>query len=457
MAVIGIGVQPSAFSYQLEYFTASEQQTKNKKKRANVEKKKHIIIGCGTAALTALKRMRQNNTGDQIRIVSMEPHLPYSPTSLPYVISGRIPESEISMVTGDFFERMNAAWVRNSRVEHVDAKKGEIVYASGGREAYDSLLIATGSEPLLPAIPGLNTSGAVQLRTLDDARGIAGKIKAGGSAIIIGAGLIGMHVAQCLAETGMQVKVVEMLPRILSAYFDEEASSIIQQVLEERGISFFTGSQAVEVSSGKNSVNVLLQGGTRLEGQLLIVAAGVSPRASMVSGSGVNVHNGILVDKQMKTNIPNIFAAGDVAEAVNFFTGEHGLNPILPSASEQGNVAGSNMAGDEKEYQGWLPMNTFNFFGRRAVSVGQTMPAAGDEVLSQKNGDRSYKRLICRHGKLVGAAFLSTDVDAGVFQYLVRKRVETDPQKHLLLERPRETSLWLMREAEKRETFTIED
>ncbi|HUJ89081.1 MAG TPA: FAD-dependent oxidoreductase [Syntrophorhabdales bacterium] len=423
-----------------------------------MEKKKHVIIGCGTAALAALKQMRKKNAEDDIKLVTMEPHLPYSPTSLPYLISGKIKESEISMVMEDFFDRMKAVWIRGKRVERLDAEKREILYDSHERESYDSLLIATGSEPLFPSIPGLNNEQVLQLRTLDHARELMARMKGSQTAIILGAGLIGMHVAECLAEHGIRVQVVEMLPHILPAYFDRDASGMIQRVLEKHGVTFFTGRRATEVAWKKRSVEVLLENGERLRADLLLVATGVKPRTSFLNGSGIKINDGILVDSEMRTSLQHIFAAGDVASAKSFLTGEHGLNPILPNAAEQGKIAGSNMIGEKKEYEGWLPMNTFNFFGHRAVSVGKSAPAEGDEVVLQEgDGAQAYKKIICRDDRLLGATFLGTDVDAGVFQYLIRKRVEIGSYKERLIEAPREASLWLMREAEKKETISIEE
>jgi len=423
-----------------------------------LEKKKHVIIGCGTAALAALKQMRKKNAEDDIKLVTMEPHLPYSPTSLPYLISGKIKESEISMVMEDFFDRMKAVWIRGKRVERLDAEKREILYDSHERESYDSLLIATGSEPLFPSIPGLNNEQVLQLRTLDHARELMARMKGSQTAIILGAGLIGMHVAECLAEHGIRVQVVEMLPHILPAYFDRDASGMIQRVLEKHGVTFFTGRRATEVAWKKRSVEVLLENGERLRADLLLVATGVKPRTSFLNGSGIKINDGILVDSEMRTSLQHIFAAGDVASAKSFLTGEHGLNPILPNAAEQGKIAGSNMMGEKKEYEGWLPMNTFNFFGHRAVSVGKSAPAEGDEVvLKEDDGAEAYKKIICRDGRLLGATFIGTDVDAGVFQYLIRKRVEIGLYKERLIEAPREASLWLMREAEKKETISIEE
>jgi len=423
-----------------------------------LEKKKHIIIGCGTAALAALKQMRKNNSEDEIKLVTMEPHLPYSPTSLPYLISGKIKESEIPMVSDDFFDQMKAVWVRGKRVDHVDTEKGEVLYDSRERESYDTLLIATGSEPVLPPIPGLENEQVLQMRVLDHARDLMKRMKGTQAAIILGAGLIGMHVAECLAEHGVQVKVVEMLPRILPAYFDEDASGMIQRVLEKHGVSFFVGRRAKEVAWKKRSAEVSLEEGEPLQTDLLMVATGVRPRVAFLNGSDVKIKDGILVDSTMKTSVENVFAAGDVAEAKSFLTGEHGLNPILPNAAEQGKVAGSNMVGEKKEYSGWLPMNTFNFFGHRAVSVGKILPAKDDEVLLEKDDKNgTYRKIVCRQDRLLGATFLDTDVDAGVFQYLIRGRVEIGPHKKTLIRQPREVSLWLMRESEKKATVSIEE
>lgn len=423
-----------------------------------MEKKKHVIIGCGTAALAALKQMRKVNSEDEIKLVTMESHLPYSPTSLPYLIAGKIKESEIPMVMEDFFDQMKATWVRGKRVKHLDPEKGEIRYASQEREVYDTLLIATGSEPVLPSIPGLDNDQVLQLRTLDHARELMAKMKGSQTAIILGAGLIGMHVTECLAEQGVQVRVVEVLPHILPAYFDQDASRMIQRVLENHGVTFFTGHRAQEAVWKKRTVEVCLEGGEHLEADLLLVATGVKPRISFLNGSGIKIDGGIRVDGEMRTSLPHIFAAGDVAAAKSFLTGEHGLNPILPNAAEQGKIAGSNMVGQKKEYEGWLPMNTFNFFGHRAVSVGKAVPAEGEELVVEKDDRKgTYRKIVCREDRLLGATFLDTDVDAGVFQYLIRRRVGIGTHKERLIGTPRETSLWLMREAEKRETISIEE
>lgn len=424
-------------------------------------KKKHLMIGCGTAALNALKEIRKTNSEDEVRLVTMEHYLPYSPTSLPYFVSERIKESEIQMVRDDYFDQMKAELVRGKRVEHIDMERQEVIYDSHEKESYDCLLIATGSEPVLSTIPGLNNENNEQLmhlRTMDDAKQLMAKMKVTQTAIILGAGLIGMELAECLTERGVKINVVEMLPQILPAYFDQEASRMIQSVLENRGVKFFTGHPVSEVTRRNKGVDVLLKSGETLKADLLLIATGVKPRVSFLEGSGIRINEGILVDTEMRTNIPNVFAAGDVAEARDFLTGCSGLNPILPNAVEQGKIAGSNMVGNHVEYEGWLPMNTFNFFGHTAVSIGKSIPSDSDEVLVEKDGDKSnYRKILYREGRLLGVTFLNTEMHAGVFQYLIKKRVNISGYEERLINMPSNISLHLMHEAEKREAVSLED
>jgi phenylglyoxylate dehydrogenase epsilon subunit len=423
-----------------------------------LKKKEFLIIGCGTAALSALKQMRRVNSEGRVKLITMEPHLPYSPTSLPYYVSGRIKEPEIAMVTDGYFEQMKAELVRGKRVEHIDTGKGEIIYDSKGRESYDSVLIATGSEPVLPPIPGLKDRQVLHLRTLDDAKQLRIKMEGTETAIVLGAGMIGMHMAECLAGGGVKVMVVEMLPQILPAYFDEDASRMIQSVLERHGVVFFTNHRPSKVGWLKRGVELFLEGGEVLKADLLLIATGVKARLSFLNGSGIKINEGILVDGEMRTNIPNVFAAGDVAEAKSFLTGSKGLNPILPNAVEQGKIAGSNMAGRQVEYEGWLPMNTLNYFGHLALSVGKPNPSEGDEVRIEKDVDKGvYKKIIHRDGRLLGATFLDTDLHSGVFQYLIKKRVVIRGYDDWLMKMPGETSLWMMHETEKREAEALED
>lgn len=159
----------------------------------------------------------------------------------------------------------------------------------------------------------------------------------------------------------------------------------------------------------------------------------------------------------MRTNVEDVFAAGDVAEAFDFFTGEATMNPIIPSAVSQGKTAGAAMAGEDVSYEGSIPMNVFNFFGNFAFSVGlSTVTDSKYEIFKTVDERRKqFKKLVLKDGELVGAMMLNVEADPGIFHYLVRNRVKPGSNKEALFERPRDIGRWLMLESEKRQTGNI--
>jgi phenylglyoxylate dehydrogenase epsilon subunit len=422
-----------------------------------LKKRRQIIIGSGTAALSALKQLRKAGCDDEVAVVAMEAHAPYSPMSLPYVVSGKVSQTDISMVPGGFFEGMGATFVKGRRVTAVDAREQRICYEDGGTDPYDRLLIATGSDPIVP--PVLAAGGATGFHVMDDCAALMEQLKGGRRVVIVGAGLVAMEMAAALRSKAPEVTVVAPRERILRSYFDEEASTRIRALFAGSGVNVHLDwGEAVAVDRHGEQARVRFAQGNTVEAEVLLACIGVKPRIDLLAGSGIEIGGGagVLVDGGMRTNIPTIFAAGDVAEAADFFTGRKTVSPILPSAVSQGRIAGSSMADLTAEYEGSLPMNTFNFFGHLAVSIGRGAAVDGDEVLIG-NGTDSYKRLVFSGDRLVGAAFLDEDVDAGVFQYLIRKKIATGRYREMILESPREVAFWLMNEAEKGQTHSREE
>jgi len=419
--------------------------------------KKHLIIGCGTAALSALKQIRKVGNKDAVKLVTMENHPPYSPMSLPYVVSERVRRSEIQMVDDDFFRQMDATVLRNRMILQVDPGGRKVTYDNGESESYDRLLIATGSDPIVPA--ALKEAGCFGFHIMDDCLSLIEQLRAKKRIAILGAGLVALELAVALKERNCQVTVIAPRERILRRYFDTEASCRIIDLFAENGVEIHLNwGEATAAQKSNDGIRVNFGKDRELETDILIAGIGVIPRVSFLKGSGIAINEGVRVDRRMRTNVTTVFAAGDVAEAAEFFTGQEGLNPILPNAVHQGKVAGSNMVDKELDYEGWLPMNTFNFFGHLAVSVGKAVPSGSEDVFTEKNGDRgSYRRIICKGGRLLGVAFIDANVDAGVFQYLIKRKIDLGGHQDLLLQTPRETGLWLMHEAEKRETLSIEE
>lgn len=420
--------------------------------------KKHLIIGCSSAALSALEKIRAIAPEDEIKLVTKEEYPPYSPTSLPYLLSGRITEKELPLREEDYLETLKASLALGKEVTQVLTQKKEVVYGDGSTESYDDLLIASGAKALQPSIPGLDAVGSTVFRTLSDYHRLSRELEGKKDVTILGGGLVGFELAVALLEKGYRVNIVEMEDRILPMYFDKEAASIIQEIFAQEGAQIQIGTAAEEVGRNGERIEIRLSQGSPLSADVLITAVGVRANTDFLKGSGISIQDGVLVDRRMRTDVEDVYAAGDVAQAPNFFTGQPEVNPILPSAVVQGRIAGRNMAGQDAEYEGGISMNNFNFFGYTAFSVGQAMfPATDAKILKKVDpATRSFRKLVFDQGRLVGAMFLNEEADPGVLHYLIRKRMAVSPHEERLLDSTTETGRWLMLRTEKQESMLLE-
>ncbi len=418
-------------------------------------KHKHLIIGCGAAAFAAMQKIRSLSPEDEVVMVTKENHLPYSLAALPYLVSDKIKEADLWLADEDYLRKMGCSLVKGKEVTEVYPQHKQVSYKDGGQEGYDSLLIASGSQPVMLSIKGLKEVGFATFHTLDDCRGLKQQLTGKKDVAIYGGGLVAIELAIALLEAGYRVKLI-VRSRILRRYFDQEAGNMIEDILTGHGAQIYKDSTIEELKKSRNRVEIALSSDNAVDTDIIAIALGVRPSAPFLEGSGVKMGDGVLVDRKMRTNLEDICAAGDVAESPDFLTGNTGLNPILPSAIEQGKVAGSNMAGEEMEYEGWLPMNILCFFGHRAFSIG-TLDS--DEYQIFKVSDtqkKQYKKLAYKDDKLVGASFVDVDLFPGVFQYLIRKKINLGQHAELLFQKPKEISTRLMLEAERKETLSLE-
>ncbi len=417
--------------------------------------RKHLLIGSGAAGLSALREIRSLSNEDRITIVSMEPNLPYSPTALPYLLSGKIRESQLWTADEEFFREMKSEFKQGSKLIQVAADRKEAVFEDGEREAFDTLLIATGSEPLLPAIPGMETVPVMGFHTIADYRKLVSQLSPTTEVLLYGGGLVAMGLASNLAKRGTRVKVV-VRSRILRRYFDADAGALIAKSFIDSGVEIITGSEVRQVvpasghlGAGKTAqtdmIELFLEDGRSIIGDILINCLGTAPRTFFLKDAGIPyIGDGIPVDDRMRTPREDIYAAGDVAVAKDFFSGTPGTNAILPSAVEQGRIAGANMAGEQRSTPGWISMNVFNFFGKSACALGITN---GDGLVAASSD--SYTKLTIKEGCLFGAQFVNVPVDPGVILYLIKERVPIGPYAELLFHNPGNTSRALMAKKER--------
>jgi phenylglyoxylate dehydrogenase epsilon subunit len=387
---------------------------------------KYLIIGSSHAGLSALDAIRLQDKEGSLTLVTQESCLPYSPTILPYVLSGQAQPEKVFLRDQQGLDGLSVAFKPGKKLVAVDGKSRQVTFQSGEKIEFEKLLLATGAAPKLPPVRGLEAVPHYVLRTLEDALALRSKIRKEETAVVLGAGLIGLHAAENLAKGGMKVVVVEALSQVLPSYFDEEASQMIFGAFTDNGVKILLNEKASRVKGSDGQTNLSLASGGDLPAGLLVVATGVQPRVEYLKGSGVEVDQGILVDERMRTNVSGIWAAGDVAQARGFFESSKILNATLTNAVEQGRIAGMDMVDDPalKVYQGAVALNTYKFFGHRAFSVGMIRAEEGYEVEKVSVPESfKYQKLVFKEDQLVGASGINSDLDPGIMYQLIRRKV----------------------------------
>jgi NAD(P)H-nitrite reductase large subunit len=329
----------------------------------------------------------------------------------------------------DFYEANNIQTMLGKRVEQLDTKGRSVKLDDGTTITWQKLLLATGGQPIVPPIKGIDGRGVFTFITLDDAKEISSFL--GGEAsrvVVIGGGLIGTSATEALLGRGLKVTVVEMKDRVLNTILDEPASALEAEAMTLAGVDIITNHTVVEINSfpGKSGsvTGVTLDDGRKIGCNLVVVAIGVTPRAELASASGIKVNRGIVVDRHMATSRPGVYACGDVAEAYDFVYGEARLTPIWPNAYLGGRVAGFNMAGDAAEYPGGTAMNAMSYFGVDVVSAGIVVPPDDSfKEISQKQ-DGCYRKVVVKDGCCVGMVFCGDIEKSGIVFALMRDRID---------------------------------
>lgn len=408
----------------------------------------YLIAGASHAALAAMHAIRLTDRDASLTVVGADDTLPYSPTVLPYVVSGRSDPRGVFLRDEAYFAGIHAGYRRGRRLATLDAGGKVTTLDDGGAIRFEKLLLATGARPALPAVAGLDQVRYHVLRTLDDALRLKSGLAAGARhAIVLGAGLIGLHAAENMCRAGARVTVIELQPQVLPGYFDETAAAMIARVFAGAGVEIHTATRVTQAEPRAAGVALRFDGSESLAGDLLLVSTGVAPVMDYLGDSPIARDRGILVDARMQTSVADVWAAGDVAQAAGFYDAQPVLNGILPDAVEQGRIAGMAMAGDPAvaDYRGAVPLNTYGYFGRHAVSVGSNVaPESAEVVVRHDAAAERYLKIILDGGRLHGIFAINTPLDAGILWELVRRRTDLTPFRERFLAEPRETGRLLM-------------
>ena len=399
---------------------------------------KHLILGNGPAGVVAAETLRKVAPADDILMVGFEDAPPYSRMAIPYLLEGNIDESGTYLRKGvDHFERLRIRQLRGRAVA-LDTAKRKVLFDDGHFEHYDRLLIATGSHPVRPPIPGVDLPSVHTCWTLADARAIAAHAKPGARVLQLGAGFIGCIIMEALAKRGVQLTVVEMGDRMVPRMMGPVAGGMIRDWCEQQGVQVFTGHKVERIERGEgDAMKVHLSGGKVLDADLVISATGVRPAIGFLEDSGITCLLGVLTDERMQTNVPGIYAVGDCAEAFDPFTGKTVVSAIQPNAAEQARVAALNMVGQDTTLKVVTQINVLDTLGLISTSFGnwQGVPGGEQAELTDTAAGR-HLSLQFKDDVLIGCNSVGLTEHVGVMRGLVEGQVRLGEWKDVLLRDP---------------------
>ncbi|HTU00542.1 MAG TPA: FAD-dependent oxidoreductase, partial [Candidatus Sulfotelmatobacter sp.] len=371
--------------------------------------------------------IRRADPAGHITIVSDEQVFGYSRAMLPLYIAGKRSRRDLIFAPREFYAERKIRLLRSETAEAVDADGQQVHLTSGKRLPYDRLLVATGSSSRTLNVPGKELAGIYALRKFTDAGGIKQDLRGSrGPVVIIGGGLVGVKSLEALAGKKRDIYLLISSDRILSQMLDRTASDFFLRSFDRSGVRVYFHADVAGFHGEKRLEAVSLSDGTRIACELAIIGKGVSPNVACLKETGVQLSPGVKVDDRMATNVPGIYAAGDVAEPVDVLQRMNLPSTIWPSATEGGRIAGLNMAGVPARFSGALRMNSVEILGIRVISAGAFEGPAPLTLLRPEKP--LYRKLLYSAGRLDGFLLLGDVRGAGILTALVKNRSEVSAE-----------------------------
>jgi NAD(P)H-nitrite reductase large subunit len=392
--------------------------------------RRHVIVGGGTAGHNAIVTIRQEERGGEpSEVVLVSAERPYSRMVLPYYLGRTIAESHVYTATPGRLAQLGVTAHLGRRAVGLDAKAGKLTLDDGAAVEYDDLLIATGSSPVRPPVPGADGAGVHSFWTLDQARRVVAEIRPGSHVVMVGAGFIAFTILNSILAIGARLTILEIAPQILPRMIDREGAEIVQAWLTKHGVEVRTGVTLTAVEQAGGRRRLKFKTGSDLDADVVIMATGIKTNLEWLDGSGIRVNRGVVVDDHLRASVPNVYAAGDVAEGRDLVTGQPDVHAIEPTAMEHGRVVGANMAGRDRAYRGSLLMNIVDVCRLDVASFGRWDDREAEVVSVLRPAEPAYRKLLFRGDRLTGAMILGraddiwTTNDVGMLKGLVQTGV----------------------------------
>lgn len=371
----------------------------------------YVIVGNGVSGVRAAEIIRSHDPSGSMIMVSEEEYPFYYRPFLPEYVAGLVDEERLWAKPKDFYTHHKIQLKLGQRVRTIDTNKKLVLLENGDNIRYDTLLIATGGSPAPFHCPGWDAEGVLHLKTLSDAKRLREKIPAVTAGVIIGTGILGLEFIDTLIKCGLATHYVIPGDNIWPAVLDEKASALVENRLSKSGARIHKRAKIKQISTENNQVNgVRLATGETISCQLVGLAIGLQPNIELVRGSGVQTRGMIFVNRKMETNIPEIYAAGDVALCYEMPGEESRCLPRWHRAWKQGEVAGLNMVGKEADYQE-IPIcaASTKIAGIHLLCLGDPNPSEkpADVLLGVDEDQGIYKKIVLKNHHITGSLFIA--------------------------------------------------
>ncbi len=403
---------------------------------------KYVIVGASAAGIGATEAIRELDPDGSLTVISDEKYPQYSRPMISDFIVNKTNFDKMKFRTDDFWIKNKAQTRFDKKAIKLKTSEKTLILEDGEKITYEKLLIATGGKPLVPKIEGSEKEGVFTFTTINDAERLSEKIESSNakSAVVIGAGLIGISVSEALIKKGLKVTIVELQDKILSLILDAKASELFEKIIKKAGVNIVTGQSVQKIIGKQYNENIVggvsLTKGDQIPCDLVILAIGVIPRTELLVGTPIKINRGIVVDETMQTNILDVYASGDVAESYDFILNQNRLLALWPLAMLQGQVAGYNMAGKKTIYRGGTNMSSLKYFGVPIVSVGLANPKDYNTLEVLVNYDEkigSYKKLVLKNNIIIGMTIVNCIERAGTIFYLMKNALNVKKIKQQLV------------------------
>ncbi len=394
-------------------------------------KERLVVIGNGMAGMRAVEELLKRAPDRyQITVFGAEPHVNYDRILLSSVLAGEKEIDEIVINSRSWYEENGIRLFTGDPIISISGAAHTVTSKNGRVEPYDRLLVATGSRPIVPPIPGLNLQGVCTFRDIADIEQMIDASTRHAKAIVIGGGLLGLEAANGLLRRGMNVAVVHLMDTLMERQLDHQAGKLLQRELDERGINFFMNGQTEEIFGATQVEGVRLSDGREVPGNLVVMAIGIRPNTDLARAADIEINRGIVVHDDMRTSDPDIFAVGECAEHRGMTYG------LVAPLYEMAKVCADHLAGDadNSSYTGSVLATKLKVTGVDLFSAGNF--SGGEdcgELTYHDTTNQVYKKLVMREGRVEGVVLYGDVTDSGWYLELLRNKEDVAAFKDAIL------------------------